>query len=293
MFSVYILTYNEEIDIAPCIESALDSDDIILVDSLSTDRTIEIASQYPVRIFQHKFETHGKQRNWMLENIETKYEWVYLLEADERLTPELFKEILEVIKKPEIIGYYVAERMMFMGKWIKYSTQYPRHQMRLFKKGKVSFIDYGHTEREVCHGETSYLVNTYPHFTCSKGLSRWLEKHNRYSSDEAAETLRQLQRGKVNWLNLFFGETEVIKRRALKDLSLRIPFRPLTRWFYMYFILKGFLDGKAGFAWCTLQAFYEYLILLKVEELKQSEVNNLTVNIDASNDQSNLEKISN
>jgi glycosyltransferase involved in cell wall biosynthesis len=286
MFSIYILTYNEEVDIAACIESALESDDIILVDSFSTDRTIEIASQYPIRIFQHKFETHGKQRNWMLENIETKYDWVYLLEADERFTPELFQECKEVINQDQIIGYYVAERMIFMGKWIKYSTQYPRHQMRLFQKGKVSFIDFGHTEREVCHGETSYLTNSYPHFTCSKGLSRWLEKHNRYSSDEAAETLRQLQEWKVNWSDLFFGETEVKRRRALKDLSLRIPLRPLMRWFYMYFILGGILDGKAGFAWCTLQAFYEYLILLKVEEFKQMNYQDSTVTIQLSHNQS-------
>ncbi len=269
MFSVYILTYNEEVDIAACIESALECDDIILIDSCSTDKTVEIASQYPIRIFEHKFETHGKQRNWMLENIDTKYDWVYLLEADERLTPELFMEISTVVKEEKFKSYYAAEKMMFMGKWIKYSTQYPRHQMRLFKKGEVSFIDYGHTEREVCKGESGYLVNAYPHFTCSKGLSRWLEKHNRYSSDEAAETLRQIQKGKVNWHNLFLGETEVIRRRALKDLSLRLPFRPLSRWFYMYFILRGILDGKAGFAWCTLQAFYEYLILLKVEELQR------------------------
>jgi glycosyltransferase involved in cell wall biosynthesis len=274
MFSIYILTYNEEIDIADCIQSALECDDIILVDSYSTDRTVEIAAQYPLRIFQHKFESHGKQRRWMLENIETKYQWVYLLEADERMTSELFKECLELIKSDQYVGYYVPEKMMFLGKWIRYSSQYPRHQMRLFQKGKVSFIDFGHAEREVYQGEAGYVKTPYIHYTCSKGLSRWIEKHNRYSSDEAKETISQLEkREKINWHDLFWGETEVIRRRALKDLSLRMPFRPLTRWFYMYFILRGFLDGKAGFAWCTLQAFYEYLILLKVEELKEQRKN--------------------
>ncbi|WP_013324802.1 glycosyltransferase family 2 protein [Gloeothece verrucosa] len=269
MISIYILTYNEEIDIAPCIESALLSDDVIIVDSLSTDKTVEIASRYPVRIVQHKFESHGKQRTWMLENVPTKHEWVYILEADERMTPELFAECLEMAKQEEVIGYYAAERVMFMGQWIKHSTQYPRYQMRLFKKGKVWFSDYGHTEREVCSGAVGFLKQTYPHYTCSKGLSRWIEKHNRYSSDEARETLRQLQTGKVDWYQLILGNSEVERRHALKDLSLRLPFRPLVRWFYMYFILGGILDGKAGFAWCTLQAFYEYLILLKVEEIKQ------------------------
>jgi glycosyltransferase involved in cell wall biosynthesis len=277
MISIYILTHNEEIDIAACIESALLSDDVIVVDSFSTDRTIEIASRYPVRVVQHEFESHGKQRTWMLEAIPTKYEWVYLLEADERITPELFQECLEASQCQEFIGYYVAERVTFMGTWIRRSTQYPRYQMRLFEKGKVWFSDYGHTEREVCDGPTGFLKETYPHYTCSKGLSRWIEKHNRYSTDEAKETLRQLKNGKIDWYSLLLGKSEVERRRALKDLSLRLPFRPLLRWFYMYFILGGILDGRAGFAWCTLQAFYEYLILLKVEEMQQASRDRLSI----------------
>ena len=275
MFSIYILTYNEEVDIASCIESAMLSDDIIVVDSYSTDRTIEIAKQYPVRTVQHEFESHGKQRTWMLENVETKYDWVYLLEADERMTPALFQECSGVINQDKAVGYYVAERVIFMGSWIRRSTQYPRYQLRLLKKGKVWYGDYGHTEREVKNDNDTFLFlkGTYPHFTCSKGLSRWIEKHNRYSTDEAWETLHQLSKGSVQWGALLDASSEVARRRALKDLSLRLPFRPMLRWLYMYFILGGILDGKAGFAWCTLQAFYEYLILLKVDELKQLQRN--------------------
>jgi glycosyltransferase involved in cell wall biosynthesis len=268
MFSIYILTYNEELDIAACIESAMLSDDIIVVDSCSSDRTVEIASRYPIRVVQHAFESHGRQRTWMLESISPKHEWVYILEADERMTPELFAEGEKAIQSADYIGYYVAERVMFMNRWIRYSTQYPRYQMRLFRHGKVWFTDYGHTEREVCDGATSFLKETYPHYTCSKGLGRWIDKHNRYSTDEAQETLYQLEQGKVSWRDLFFGKSEVERRRALKDLSLRLPARPLLRFFYMYFILGGCLDGRAGMAWCTLQTFYEYLILLKVWELK-------------------------
>jgi hypothetical protein len=168
------------------------------------------------------------------------------------------------------VGYYVAERVMFMNRWIRYCTQYPRYQLRLFHKDKVWFSDYGHTEREVCDGQTGFLKETYPHYTCSKGLTRWIEKHNRYSTDEAVETLHQLEAGTVNWRNLLWGRSEVERRRALKDLSLRLPGRPIVRFIYMYVLLGGFLDGKAGFTWCTLQAFYEYLILLKVWELKQA-----------------------
>lgn len=279
MFSIYILTHNEEIDIAACIESALLSDDVIVVDSFSTDRTIEItnwfvANQHPVRVVQHQFESHGKQRTWMLENVPPKHEWVYILEADERMTPALFQECLQAIQSNEYVGYeyvgyYVAERVMFMGQWIRRSTQYPRYQLRLLRHGKVWFGDYGHTEREEYDGKTGFLKETYPHYTCSKGMSRWIDKHNRYSTDEAAETLQQLASGTVNWRNLFLGATEVDRRRALKDLSLRLPFRPLIRFVYMYIFLGGWLDGRAGFTWCTLQAFYEYLILLKAWELRQ------------------------
>lgn len=266
MFSIYILTHNEQIDIAACIESAMLSDDIIVVDSVSSDRTVEIARQYPVRVVEHPFESHGKQRTWMLRSLETKYEWVYILEADERMTPELFEECVQAIEGSEAIGYYVAERVIFMDRWIKHCTQYPRYQMRLFRKDKVWFTDYGHTEREVCDGPTGFLKETYPHYTCSKGFSRWIEKHNRYSTDEAAETIAQLDRGQVSWRDLFGGKSEVERRRALKDLSLRLPWRPFLRFIYMYILLGGFLDGKPGFAWCTLQTFYEYLILLKVWE---------------------------
>lgn len=276
MVSIFILTHNEEIDIAACIESALLSDDVIVVDSLSRDRTVEIASRYPVRVIQHAFESHGKQRTWMLRSIPVKHEWVYILEADERMTPALFQECLTTIQQPQHVGYYVAERVMFMGTWIRRSTQYPRYQLRLFDKHKVWFSDYGHTEREVVEGSTGFLKETYPHYTSSKGMSRWIDKHNIYSTNEAIETIRQLEKGTIKWSELWFGKSEVDRRRALKNLSLRLPFRPIVRFVYMYFLLGGILDGRAGFTWCTLQAFYEYLILLKVWEMKHQLILNST-----------------
>jgi len=279
MFSIYILTHNEELDIAACIESALLSDDVIVIDSYSSDHTVTIAQRYPVRVVQHAFESHGKQRSWMLESVPPKHDWVYILEADERMTPALFQECCEAIQaqpaephEPKYSGYYVAERVMFMGRWIRRCTQYPRYQMRLFRHGKVWFSDYGHTEREVCAGATSFLSQTYPHYTSGKGFSRWIDKHNRYSSDEAVETLHQRETGSVNWRDLLFGATEVERRRALKNLSLRLPLRPVVRFFYMYIGLGGCLDGAAGFHWCLLQAFYEYLILLKVWEIQHLPV---------------------
>lgn len=269
MFSIFILTHNEELDIAACIESAALCDDVIVVDSFSGDRTVEIARQYPkIRVIQHAFESHGKQRTWMLQNIEAKYRWAYILEADERMTPALFAECTAAVKSGRHVGYYAAERVMFMRRWIRHSTQYPRYQLRLLDKQNVWFDDYGHTEREVIQGSHGFLKETYPHYTCGKGFSRWIEKHNRYSTDEARETVKQLSEGSVRWRDLFQGKSEVERRRALKDLSLRVPGRPIVRFIYMYFFLGGILDGRAGFTWCVLQAFYEYLILLKVWEIQ-------------------------
>jgi glycosyltransferase involved in cell wall biosynthesis len=276
MFSVYILTYNEESEIGPCLDSILPHcDDVIVVDSFSTDQTVAIAKAYiaqghPLRVVQHAFESHGKQRTWMLRTLETAHPWVYILEADERMTPELYAECAQATQQDHYIGYYAAERVMFMNRWIRRCTQYPRYQMRLFRRDRVWFDDYGHTEREVCDGPTSFLKATYPHYTSGKGFNRWFEKHNRYSTDEARETLKQLAQGDINWRDLWFGSSEVIRRRALKDLSLRLPFRPLLRFLYMYFLLGGIWDGRAGFTWCVLQAFYEYMILLKVWELRQT-----------------------
>lgn len=273
MFSIFILTHNEELDIAACIESAALCDDVIVVDSFSSDRTPDIvrdmSRRYPqVRFVQHAFESHGKQRTWMLRNIRYKYPWAYILEADERMTPALFAECKAAVASGKHVGYYAAERVLFMDKWIKRSTQYPRYQLRLLDKKHVWFDDYGHTEREVINGSHGFLKETYPHYTCGKGFSRWIEKHNRYSTDEAVETVKQLSDGNIRWRRLFVGKSEVERRRALKDLSLRMPARPLVRFFYMYFVLGGILDGRAGFTWCVLQAFYEYLILLKVWEIR-------------------------
>jgi glycosyltransferase involved in cell wall biosynthesis len=277
MFSIFILTHNEELDIAACIESAMQArdpalNDIIVIDSCSTDRTVEIAQRYPVRVIEHAFESHGQQRTWMIRNVATPYDWAYILEADERMTPELFAECCQTVAQPEHVGYFVAERVMFMGQWIKHSTQYPRYQMRLFDKQRVWFSDYGHTEREECDGSTGFLTATYPHYTQGKGFARWFDKHNIYSTNEAKETVQQLTQGQVNWSDLWFGKTEVDRRHALKDLSQRLPFRPLIRFIFMYVWLKGFLDGRAGFAWCTLQAFYEYMIVLKAWEIQHLPV---------------------
>lgn len=176
MFSIFILTYNEALDIAACIESAAPCDDIIVVDSFSSDATPaivqELAQQHPVRLVQHRFESHGKQRTWMLQADLAQHEWAYILEADERMTPELYQECCEAVaaataaaqSDPETapVGFFAAERVMFMGSWIRHSTQYPRYQLRLLNRRRAWFTDYGHTEREVCEGPTGWLKATYP-----------------------------------------------------------------------------------------------------------------------------------
>ena len=112
---------------------------------------------------EHAFASHGQQRTWMLENVPYRYDWAYILEADERMTPELFAECLGAIAQSDApVAYYVAERVMFMGTWIRRSTQFPRYQLRLRRRGQVWFDDYGHTEREVVDGPTVFFAGDLP-----------------------------------------------------------------------------------------------------------------------------------
>ena len=271
MLSVYILTYNEELDIAQTIESAIEvgCDDIIVVDSYSSDRTVEIASSYPVRVVQHLFISHGQQRTWMLTNVATEYEWVYLLEADERLTPELFAECQQAIQSQQANRLLRRRTSHVYGQMD--SLQHPVSPLPdapACKKGTSGL------PITVTPNEKSAMVRLV--FLKKPILTIPVAKDYRagWKSTIATQPTkqlkpRQLEEGSVNWRNLLWGASEVKRRRALKDLSLRLPFRPLLRWMYMYFGLGGILDGQAGFTWCTLQAFYEYLILLKVKELKR------------------------
>jgi acetyltransferase-like isoleucine patch superfamily enzyme len=266
--SVVILTLNEEANIAECIASCAWCDDVHVLDSGSEDRTREIAESMGATVHTHAFESFGKQRNWAIDNIPLRHDWVFHLDADERFTPELVAEMEMLLRdNPPDEGFHCPSRLMFMGRWLKRAGAYPTYQMRLFHKGRLRFKDYGHGQREDTEQRLRRLKQPYLHYNFSKGLYDWVDKHNRYSTLEALQIVnasgQQLSLGKV------FSNDPVERRRAWKELGYRAPLRPAIRWFVTLFVQGGILEGRAGWTYAQLLATYERMITLKLRLLRR------------------------
>ncbi len=160
--------------------------------------------------------------------------------------------------------------MMLWGTWLRHAATYPVYQMRLMKLGEVRFVQHGHGQREgdAARG-VGTLANPYLHHSFSKGFAEWFERHNRYSTQEALQCLRERRPGRVRWVDLL-SRSGIARRRALKALSARLPLRPWLKFLYMYVARMGCLDGVAGLTYCSLQAVYEYMICAKLAELTRS-----------------------
>ena len=225
--SVIILTLNEEINIAACLESLQWADDVIVVDSESKDDTLEIAkaTRPSVRISEHPFVDFGDQRNWALDNTQPKNDWILFIDADERVTPECRAGIEAAMGTPgDKVGFYLTCRNHFLGRWIKHCTLYPSWQLRLLKLGHVRYRKEGHGQREVADDPLGYIDEPYDHYGFSKGISNWVERHNRYSTDEV-ELIRRLREEPVAIGDLFSLDS-VKRRRCLKRLAARSGCRP-------------------------------------------------------------------
>lgn len=265
--SVLILTLDEEANLPRCLESVAWSDDIVVLDSGSTDRTVDIARAAGARVFVRQFDDWASHQNWAVENISFKHPWVYYSDADEVVTKDLKAELVEIAGRAtgSEVAYRVRFRNMFMSRWIKHASLYPTWVMRFFRPDKVRWRRLVNPTVEV-DGPMGYLASHFEHYSFSKGLNAWFDKHNRYSWHEAIEARRRLESGRVSWKKLFERD-HAERRRALKELSFALPFRPSCRFVYMYFIRGGFLDGYPGYTYCRLLAIYEYLIVLKMREL--------------------------
>ena len=267
--SVLILTLNEEENLASCVESVAWCDDIVILDSYSTDCTEQIASKSGARFLQREFDDFASQRNFAIDHVDFKYEWVFHLDADELFTPELAEECKKAIGEDRHSGFLVPSKMILWGTWLKYAANYPVYQMRLMKLGEVRFIQHGHGQREFsAQRSLGKLCSPYLHRSFSKGLYEWFHQHNRYSTMEAVACLKELEWGRFDWKSLFCRDP-VGRRRAFKNFSLRLPFRPWLKFTYMYFLKMGFLEGYSGLTYCVLQAIYEHMICLKAKELRR------------------------
>jgi glycosyltransferase involved in cell wall biosynthesis len=270
VISVLVLTFNEEVNIGACLASVSWSDDVVVFDSFSTDRTVELARAAGARVVQHAFDDYGKQRERALR-CGLKHSWVLVLDADERVEPGLAEEMRSVVgANPGHAAYRMLRRDYFFGKWIKHATLYPSWFVRLLRHERARYEDRSVHEYPTVDGSVGELRGHLAHYSFNKGLGEWVAKHNRYAEHEAREALVSLAAGRVDWGGLLAGDP-VRRRRALKGLSYRLPFRPTLRFWYMYVLRGAWLDGWAGLTYCRLLRFYEYLIVLKMRESRRRE----------------------
>ncbi len=265
MYSTVILTLNEEKALPSCLASLQGCDDIVVLDSGSTDRTAAIAASSGARIVTRPFDTFAGQRNFAQGMIAFRHPWVFHLDADERMTPELDAECRRQASRTDLDGFRVAPKMLFEGRWIRHCTDYPAYQARLVRAPGFEFVQVGHGQREAPGLRLENLREGYLHDLSLYGEEAWLEKHRGYAAAEAAAHARRKEGG--SWRELVSPEA-LTRRRALKRLSFLLPFRPAFRFAYQYGLRRGFLDGRQGLRYCLLLARYEGFISDEMRKLK-------------------------
>ena len=266
MFSILILTLNEEKNLPGCLASLAGCDDIVVLDSGSTDQTVPLARAAGARVYTHRFESFARQRNHAHETISFRHPWVFHVDADERFTPELATECSSYTDGETIDGCWVAPKMLLAGKWIRHSTDYPVWQARFVQWRRFRFVDAGHGQREAPGMRLGRLRSTYLHEVLSDGEAAWLDKHRRYA---VAEARAHLNGARARWSDLRHSD-DVTRRRALKQLSFHLPARGPLRFCYQYLFRGGFLDGSAGWRYCRLLARYERFITQEMRRLRST-----------------------
>lgn len=268
--SVLILTRDEEQNIAACIESARFSDDVVVFDSESTDRTRELAEAAGARVFVHRFENYGRQREAARTLVDYRNEWVLALDADERVDAELAAELPRVLATaPESVAAYRLRRKdTFRGRWIRRASLYPSWHLRVFRNARVAYPERSVHEYPTVDGAVGELRGHLLHDNFSKGLGQWWQRHLRYAELEAAEIVAARQTPGSPVVAMLTRDP-VERRRALKALSYRLPFRPTLRYLYMMLLRGAVLDGPAGWEYCRMIATYQQITDQLVREAER------------------------
>jgi len=279
--SVIILTYNEEMHLERCILSIKGfAKDIYVVDSHSTDRTVELAESLGAKVYSNKWLNYATQFNWALENIPINTTWVVRLDADEVFTDELceqFRKRVDMLGE-SVTGIYVRRKVYFMDRWIRHGNMYPIYLLRIWRYGKGRCEERWMDEHiKLDGGETvKFTGNIIDHN--KRSLGWWTEKHNGYATREVIDLLnikyRLVEATSVK-ASLFGTQEE--RKRWLKLLYAEIPLfvRPFMYFFFRYFCKFGFLDGKEGLVWHFLQGFwYRFLVDAKIYEIRRAGGNN-------------------
>jgi glycosyltransferase involved in cell wall biosynthesis len=270
--SVLILTLNEENNIAACLRSVGWASEVVVLDSLSTDRTADVAREMGARVVVRPFDTYAGQRNFGLAEIHYSTNWILMLDADERVPPDLRDEILAATRaaSPNVALFAMRRRDFLWGKWIRRSGGYPTWFGRLARVGQV-WVERPINEEYYSDGLTMRLAKHLHHFPFNKGLAAWIDKHNTYSTMEAELKLGRKSM-KPSFRSLFSADG-LRRRKVLKALVYTLPARPLFMFLALYFLRGGFIEGRAGLTFCVLRSWYEFTIDCKYRELVRRQRN--------------------
>lgn len=273
--TVVVLTFNEERNLKACLDSVQGwATRVVVVDSGSTDATVSIARAAGADVETHQFETHARQWQWALAHLPLETDWVLGLDADQRVTRELREEIQRLLTSDTIAhGAFVRRRQVFRGKWIRYGGYYPKYLLKLFRRSSVSVDENDLVDHHfVVDGPTINLQSDIIEDNRNEAeIAVWTAKHNRYAVLQARQELSSAEAG-VGAAAILGSPDQRI--RWLKQRWARLPLfvRPCLYVFYRYVLRLGFLDGKQGFIFHVLQAFwYRLLVDINIDELRASQ----------------------
>lgn len=286
--SVVIPVLQEEKNLAECLASVHFASEVFVVDSGSRDRTVDLAEAAGACVVQFHYVPGGpRKKNWALDHLPFDNEWVLLLDADERITPELEAELRALFAAgPTADGYYLNRQQIFLGRWLRHGGNYPSWNLRLLRRDAGRYERLGTEdlssagdvevhEHILLQGVAGYLQAPMRHEDY-KDLHAWIDRHNRYSTWDAQMRQALLDDQAVDSIQPRLLGTPVERKRWLKRLWVRLPGQPLLRFLYMYLFRAGFLDGYPGFVYAVLKAIQEFHIAAKMHERRRSASPSLT-----------------
>ncbi|MDE1038271.1 MAG: glycosyltransferase family 2 protein [Phycisphaerales bacterium] len=270
---VIIPVKNEAVNLPHALASVLQwADKVWVLDSESTDNTCEIAREAGAEVVVQPWLGYAKQKNWALDNLDLKADWIFFLDADEAILPALRDQLIAEASKPvddvKHSACNINRYFIFLGKRIRHCGYYPSWNVRFFKRGKARYEEREVHEHMVVDGSIKELQGHMEHWD-RRGLELYMAKHNHYSTLEAKEILLQEQNQHKTIDAKFFGNAQQRRRWIKRYVYPKLPARWLFRFLWMYFLKLGFLDGMTGLRFCLFISSYELLISLKTVELKQ------------------------